>query len=384
MKRSRSKFNLRFLDLSHNLLTTVPFSFLKPMPFLRVLKIRQNPFDTLSNDLSTINSKLNILVSIHHLDISDVYMAENSWTDILFRSSVIFPNIKTLILTNTSIRDVQETGFKVFTRLQQLDITQTSVVYFDKYVFQSMKELREIHTDNYKLCCKEVLPDNFNPAHCHAPEHALSSCTALLHDVTYRAALSVLASIVLVGNTASFLYRTFLAPSSNRSSFGLLVTSLCLSDLLMGVFLAIIGVVDRVFLGSYIWQDVAWTQSSLCTMAGAIAFASCEISSLIICLITLDRLLVLCFPFKFRLHFTYTSSLIMTILAWVIGVGLAVVPTFFHQDNRVYGQSGLCVPLPITGRTHTYTFAVIIVLNCVLFIFVGVGQTVIYVFLRSR
>ncbi|KAL8575747.1 hypothetical protein ACOMHN_055936 [Nucella lapillus] len=74
----------------------------------------------------------------------------------------------------------------------------------------------------------------------------------------------------------------------------------------MGLYLAAIGVADRVYLGTYLWNDVTWRQSLLCQTAGFLSLMSSEVSAFIICLITLDLVLVLRFPFS-QLHFHRTS-----------------------------------------------------------------------------
>ena len=53
----------------------------------------------------------------------------------------------------------------------------------------------------------------------------------------------------------------------------------------------------------------------------------------------------------------------------------------------LYGQTAICVPLPVTRRQYagrTYSFAVTIVLNFVLFLLIAFGQLAIYSSIRSN
>ena len=67
---------------------------------------------------------------------------------------------------------------------------------------------------------------------------------------------------------------------------------------------------------------------------------------------------------------------------WFLGILLAAVslqPVTSHWN--FYGQTGICVPLPITRRDfpgQKYSFCVIIVFNFILFLKIGSGQGLIY------
>jgi hypothetical protein len=67
-----------------------------------------------------------------------------------------------------------------------------------------------------------------------------------------------------------------------------------------------VGVADVVYKGSYAWNESRWREGVVCTNAGFISLVSCEVSAIIIVLITLDRLLVIRFPFS-RLRFSHRS-----------------------------------------------------------------------------
>ncbi|KAL8585872.1 hypothetical protein ACOMHN_056467 [Nucella lapillus] len=93
----------------------------------------------------------------------------------------------------------------------------------------------------------------------------------------------------------------------------------------MGVYLAIIGVADQVFAGVYVWSDKTWKASKVCNVAGFLSFLSSEVSAFIICLITIDRFLVLRFPFS-QIRFGATSAHIACVIIGTLGLILATVP----------------------------------------------------------
>nr|KAG5710533.1 hypothetical protein BaRGS_013179 [Batillaria attramentaria] len=187
--------------------------------------------------------------------------------------------------------------------------------------------------------------------------------------------------LALLGNLGSFVYRAIIDKASSSKGFGAFVTHLCLADSLMGVYLAVIGVADRLYQGNYLWKDREWKHSTTCKSAGFLSLLSSEVSAFIICLITLDRFLVLHFPFS-HFHFERRSAHVACAIVWAIGLVLAAIPLLPVTSHwEFYSQTGICIPLPITRNDftgHTYSFSVVIVLNFVLFLMIAAGQVFIY------
>nr|KAG5707131.1 hypothetical protein BaRGS_011842 [Batillaria attramentaria] len=183
------------------------------------------------------------------------------------------------------------------------------------------------------------------------------------------------------------IYRLCLEVEGSSSGFRVLVANLCGSDFLMGVYLMMVGSADKLFYrGQYVWKRQEWTHSAACTTAGFLALVSSEVSAFIICIITLDRLLVLRFPLKRHLHLTRRSALVACSAAWLTGIVLAVVPLLPATGWEFYSQTGICLPLPITRLQFPgkqYAFGVFIVLNFVLFLLIGSGQILIYRAVRN-
>ena len=155
----------------------------------------------------------------------------------------------------------------------------------------------------------------------------------------------------------------------------------------MGVYLAIIGAADQVFHGTYLWKDRDWKQSVACKMAGFLSLLSSEVSAFIICLITLDRFLVLRFPFSQR-RFKSRTALVASAMAFFFGFLIALfplIPALSHWE--FYGQTGICIPLPITRKEFPgqgYSFGIMIVLNFILFLVIAVGQVFIFWSIRAN
>ena len=70
---------------------------------------------------------------------------------------------------------------------------------------------------------------------------------------------------LISGNLSSLVTRGYLQKKkSSTAAFPVFVSSLCHSDLLMGLYLLIIGIADQVFQGSYLWNELTWRNHAMC------------------------------------------------------------------------------------------------------------------------
>ncbi|KAL8616454.1 hypothetical protein ACOMHN_041057 [Nucella lapillus] len=363
--------NLHSLDLSDNHLTAITQHHLHPLPQLSHLSIAGNPLAAVFTDSPASSA------SVFHLLSLDLSHVSFSLLDVaVFR---IFPSLQALNLTDCGVDAVIDGGFQEMTHLHTLDLRGNPMTYFSANLLEGLDHLDAVFSDNYKLCCPAVLPSGFNLANCRAPSDEIASCDNLLHSDIYRGVLSCLASLAVLGNLLALISRVILQTVSN--GFDVFTVMLCMSDFLMGVYLIIIGVADKYYMGTYLWQDVSWKSSMVCQAAGFLCLLSSEVSALLVCLITVDRFLVIHFPFS-HIHFHKKSALSVSCLVWGVGVILATIhllPPTSHW--RFYSQNSICIPLLITGSDflcHDYSFGLFVIFNVVLFLVITVGQLCIY------
>ena len=371
--------NLRKLDLRDNFLQSIRADQLSNVNKLQVLSLAGNPIVSPFVSEDRVDLTFSFL---RFLDMSGIYLPKLNVTTL-----VVFPQLTFLNLSGCGIEQISGKGFQSLRFLQHLDLSGCPMDNFPKDLLTDLHRLKEVRADNYKLCCPATLPADFHLMNCHAPSDEISSCDALLRSDFYRVFLSVFATLALLGNLGSFVYRVFVNRAASSLGFGVFVTHLCVSDFLMGVYLAVIGIADRVYQGSYLWEDVAWKKSVACKVAGFLSLLSSEVSAFIICLITFDRFLVLRFPFSI-LHFRKRSAHAACLVAWLVGIilaGVPLLPTTAHW--HFYSQNGICIPLPVTRNDfagHDYSFGVIVVVNFVLFLLIAAGQGFIYWSVRTN
>ena len=367
--------NLHSLDLSDNHLYALKSEDLLSVEQLTTLSMSGNPLN-----LQTLALQQPV-ASLQTLDLSDIHLPVLNVS-----LSTTFPKIQNINLSHSGVHTVSQGFFQETKHLRVLDLSGCSVNQIPHDLFNGLTHLEAVYSDNYKLCCSVILPKGFNPRNCYAPSDEVSSCDDLLRSNVYCILLAFFAVSSLLGNLLSFMFR-ILHKSASTSGFCVFVTHLCVSDFLMGVYLAIIGTADSLYRGSYLWQDEHWKHSILCQVAGVLSLLSSEVSAFIICLITLDRFLVLQFPFS-QIRFNHRSASVACGMVWCGGLVLAVVPLMPVVSHwQYYSQSGICIPLPITRKTfggHEYSFGIMIIFNFVLFLIIALGQLIIYWSIRTN
>ncbi|KAL8581370.1 hypothetical protein ACOMHN_034448 [Nucella lapillus] len=369
--------SLRILDLSNNQLQNFSVTSLLGLKILFALSLFQNPLTAIYCDNSP-------KVQQHTLQMID--LSHTSLT--LFDSSVFsfFLGLQKLNLSSTSIHTGSSGGFQFTRQLQELHMAGSPVETFPPDLFKNLRHLRVIVTDNYKLCCEEILPYDLEDLSCHAPKSELSSCKDLLQSRTYRGFLWLIACLSVTGNAFCFCARFFAKSMSSSSGFSMFVINLTMADFLMGVYITIIGIADEQFRGTYLHHDNTWKSSVMCKVAGVLSLLSSEVSALIIWIITLDRFVVLRFPFS-TLRFDRSSAAVACLLIWVVGWFLALVPLLPVTSHwNFYGQTGICIPLPVTTQAFKgrwYSFSILIAFNFIVFLFISAGQAIIYWSIQS-
>ena len=367
--------NLRTLDVSDNKLVNIKMENICPLQNLQQLRVSHNPLISVTK--SDSNCSLESMESI-----------EMTHTDMMFFNGsflYVFPYLKTLNVSHNSLSTVTHEGLGGVKKLEVFDARHSPIHTFPTGLFEDLSNLATVYVDNYRLCCSEILPQHVG-ARCFAPTDELSSCKELLRSNTYRIFLWGFSVLALVGNGGSLIFRLFWQKNPAVCGFNIFVINLCLADFIMGVYLAMIGSADALFKGEYLRQEMAWKSSVFCKAAGVLSFLSSEVSALVICLITLDRFVSLRFPFS-QLRFRPQSAWAACVAVWLVGGVIAFIPLLpftWHWD--FFGQTSICIPLPITRIQFPgwrYAFGVMIVFNFALFLLIAAGQAVIYWSIRA-
>jgi hypothetical protein len=365
--------NLQYLDLSHNLLSSFNTSAVLKLVSLRTLLLSHNPLTVLHSDGGS--------TQLTQLALRVVDLSQTGLTLFTSKPFQPFVSIATLNLSHVPLREIDRDGFEFVPSLVEVDLSHSEVSVFPSDVFHSLHQLRKVRAHNYRLCCTAILPPHMDQQFCSSPTDEISSCDDLLRAGVYRVLSWVICVLSVTGNVFCLAFRCCVQRNAAKTAFNLFVSSLGLADLLMGVYMAIIGAVDTLFRGRYLLNEQAWITSSACQTAGFLSLLSSEVSALTILLITLDRFIVLHFPFS-TLRFSKTAAKVVSIATWVVGFLLAAVPLLPVTSHwEFYSQTSICIPLPVTRlefKGQGYSVGILILLNLVLFLLIAAGQAFVH------
>ncbi|KAH9489571.1 hypothetical protein Btru_037218 [Bulinus truncatus] len=361
------------LDLSNNEIFEIGhYSTITSMNYLMVLNLSRNVF-------LSINDSFQFPESLEVIDLS--HTSVHSLPVMCFEK---LKNLRVLDLSYTGITKFVNMGLPQNFQLETLNIQGVIMTDVRADFFEGLTVRTKLWSSDFKLCCPQIRGINISPDKCHAPRDAISSCQHIVGDEFKRISVWVVGLSTIAGNGIVLIYRiVWNRGKTFQTAYGLFVTGLAVSDLLMGVYLMIIAAVDIVYADIYIVHEASWRQSSLCNFSGFLSTLSSETSTFLIGLITLDRFINISYPFSG--HGTSKSLKWKGFISsWVIGFVLALIPAIV-PEWQIYSSNGLCLALPLstTGAEKLpgweFSMAVYVILNFILFIFIALGQVGIFV-----
>ncbi|XP_060082553.1 uncharacterized protein LOC132561863 [Ylistrum balloti] len=379
--------DLTTLHLSDNRIKHLPHDLFSGLSKLDFLSLFNNSITVLPNNI------FSGLVELKVLDIS-----HNNLVEIPFAMPL---NLQILDVGNNELKHLPDLP----RNLTELNIIRNKLSV-EENMFKGLDNLQKLWTDVPFMCC--VKPPSVEDANCIETQHqiwhcdwkpeecgskgdAISSCDALVSSQILRTCLWIIGISALIGNVVVIVYRLFIDRGNITKNYSLFTLNLGISDLLMGVYLLIIGAVDVYYDGAYAWNDRHWRNSIFCTMAGVLSNVSSEMSTFLILLVTLDRLIVIMFPLSrlSKWSITWKPALILSLSLWVVSIALAIIPIVAMQSyfkGEFYSQSSVCLALPLikSDRPGTgYSFAVFVCLNSIIFVAIVVSQVCICKSIRT-
>ena len=238
--------------------------------------------------------------------------------------------------------------------------------------------------DHFTLCCY-AKQNNPSVTCISKGDDGFSSCDELLKNTVLKYSIWILGIMAFAGNLIVIIWRSIAKDSNRINSF--LLTNLAVADFLMGAYMLIIAYKDTVWDGVYFKHDVAWRASDMCKFAGVISTVSSEVSVLTLTVITLDRLVCIVFPFRFRRWSMKKACVIMSVV-WILGFCISLAPLFYdayfydYQNSvHFFGRSAVCLPLQLSSERPAgwqYSVIIFLFLNSVSFLFILLAYVFMY------
>ncbi|XP_072035536.1 uncharacterized protein [Amphiura filiformis] len=352
--------NIFFLQLNSNRLTAITRVMFEPLQLI-TLALKENVIETIE-DKSFSNQ-----ASLGDLDLSDNFL-----TVIRNGTFLNLTQLSSLYLRNNSIHTLQMGCLDTLLSLVGLDLRLNPFMSFPPDLFEALGRndplnLEWVYFDHFHLC-------GYAPRvrHCIPRTDGISSTKNLLANALLRSSVWIVAVLAFIGNLCVLLARCFLREDNRIHSF--FITNLAVADLLMGLYLIIIGSYDMIFRGDYILHDITWRNSPMCKICGFLSFLSSEMSVMTLSVITLDRFICIVHPFKFKNRFLGQAAILMVCL-WILWITLGALPVLHtaYFGNYFYGANGVCLPLQINypyAQGWEFSLIIFVIFNLMAFIFI--------------
>lgn len=156
----------------------------------------------------------------------------------------------------------------------------------------------------------------------------ISSLEDLLTKPVLRYSTWIMAIFTCIGN-GLVLWGRFIGRDENHG-VSIVIRNLAVADMMMGMYLSIIGIQDYRYRQMYHKVALDWIESWNCAMAGVLAMISSEVSLLILAFMSVERFLLIANPFGAHHHIKKQNILIFLFSIWLIGSTLAIIPCKFY------------------------------------------------------
>ncbi len=241
-------------------------------------------------------------------------------------------NIK-LNLNDNLINSIDQHTFSEMPYLQHLILANNALHDVKVDTFTQLINLNTINGDSFRFCC--IAP---HVETCIPEPDEFSSCEDLLSRLILQVCVWILGTLSLIGNAFVIIWRIKTERKKVASFF---IINLGISDLLMGVYLYIIGSVDVYYRGSYSIYSDQWRSSGLCQFAGIISMLSSEASVFMLTAMTVDRVQAILFPLKL-VHIRIKHARYVAGFGWALCFFLSVLPvtSISYFGGTFYGSTG--------------------------------------------
>ena len=355
-KIPRNTFNasrlLRFLDLSYNAITFLHQDSFRNLVNLQTLILTNNRLQTTGRIFSMKpDTELYELV---HIDLS----VQN----ITYLPAEAFNGCPFLKYINLSHNPLYDLSADVFSQSRE-------------YLFIDLEgvPLRKMHSDNIysvyhieiivgeiiELCCiSQSIGD------CRVSKTSISDCEHLISPPFLKTFVWINGITVTALNSFVIWYRLSKRNTYKRWAMYTNVYTLIIgmADLLMGLYLLCLAIVNIRYSGRYASFSFTWRSSFLCRMLAMVSTMASELSLLLIVLLTFFQLVTIKFIYGTVKHVKlYVIASIITAISLAIITSLIPILNLSYFGNGFLSISGTCLLYQlVSGQSVAEDYSVIV------------------------
>ncbi|XP_071057175.1 relaxin receptor 2 [Onthophagus taurus] len=338
----------------------------------KIIKIAKNTFSELP--LSVLSLIGNKIVSIERLSFSKLPqlttldLGENNLENLYKGTFRNLSKLTSLTLNGNSLRNFESGVFEDLEALVSLNLEGNFYENLNQKLFAPLKKLEHVYFRRFEMCKAVPLLKDCNPK-----DDGISSSKHLLHNPVLRTSVWIIATVGCFGNLLVLIGR-FLA-KTNNVVHSLYIKNLALSDLLMGLYLFIIAIVDMKYRGVYVQHESAWRHSKTCNICGFLSTLSSVSSVFILSLVTWDRFISITKPLARKQVSAKTATLQLLILWFIAGLiaflPLSKIDPDYFKD--FYNTNGVCLPLHVHEpfqQGWIYSTVMFVIINSLALVFI--------------
>ncbi|EAA01122.4 AGAP001807-PA [Anopheles gambiae str. PEST] len=404
---------LRILVLSGNRINRLGRTNFVNLEFLEELDLKDNQIDALTEDVLAPLTNLRILYLNNNrlrklvpgmipalVTLQTLSLARNQ-IETIEVCALDLPSLEHLYLSENLLTVIRNDTFGNLTNLVGFNLQGNKFDRIDRRVLDNLTNLHHIHFTEFHHCkaalhvrvCEpkgDGISSNRhlldNPVLRARYERPYESSVRSRHIATpmsvFQLALSfvwIMAAIGIVGNLLVLFGRYVVGSRSSQAhaEHSLYLRHLAASDLLMGVYLGIIATADIIFRGEYLTHDEEWRMSSICAFSGFLSTLSCQSSTLLLTLVTWDRLVSVTRPLYQRSS-SKTRVILRLAVLWGVATAAAIAPLSATEyfGPHFYGSNGVCLSVHIHdpyAMGWEYSAGLFILVNTVSLLFIGIS-----------
>ena len=241
-----------------------------------------------NDNIKFIDGGYNIISKLHKhciytmLLLETLYLDNNLIDRIHNKALVNLPNLKVFTLGNNFLRSIQSDMFLHLSKLLIFSFINNPL----SLKHGTFKNARIVHviSNNYHVCC--IVPLTIS---CNATQPWYISCSTLLPTFSIRLLLFIVVCLILFLNCVSLILHL----KTNICAFHLIIISINSTDMLYGLYLMMLLIVDAIFQDSFIADESKWRESITCSVMFTLSLMFSIQSPLTISLMTLSRTFLL-------------------------------------------------------------------------------------------
>ncbi|CAH1267413.1 RXFP2 [Branchiostoma lanceolatum] len=380
--------SLTWLELRWNHIhTVVGEGIWDNMPMLGIVDLESNFLSSLEmfrgyrNFAATLvvrNNSIEVITDHALAELTQLIGLDLSENKIVKFPNGVFRNLSALEMLNISFNPLQVLQRDLFDGLEKLgslDMRGIMTHNMSFRLFRPLRKLEHIYFSEFRYC-------GFAPRvrRCKPNTDGISTFENLLANFVLRMSVWVVAIVTCVGNTSVMIGRSIMKHENKVHS--LFIRNLCASDLIMGMYLLVIGTKDYMYRNAYNEHSQQWKESLGCQITGFLGMLSAEVTVLLLTYMSVERFLCVVFPYRDSRPNVGQAAVALVII-WLSGVALSMAPVMSPgYFGNFYGSNGVCFPLHLHdphGAGWEYSAFVFMGLNFVSMIIILCAYTGMFI-----